>query len=73
MSLSDLIDVLPRDHVLKIADKKPELIDWTDLSKRFELPEAFIEQHADLVYWRFIIIYQDLSPSFLKKYLDVFI
>lgn len=70
MSLKDLINILPEKHLLKVADIKPDLVDWVKISSDAELSEEFIEKHKDRVYWHDISVFQKLSESFIEKYND---
>ena len=68
MSLKDLVNIIPENYVLKIADAKPELVNWKKICKEFKLSEDFIERHKDKVDWHYIFTYQDLSRKFKEKW-----
>ncbi len=70
MSIKDLTYLLPKKHLFKVADAKPELVDWGRLCSRFKLPESFIERHKYDVDWEYISMHQKLSEEFIEKYGD---
>lgn len=43
MNIEELIYILPEKYLSKIADKRPELINWDKISKEFKLSEDFID------------------------------
>mgnify|MGYP001444743489 CR=1 FL=1 len=62
MSLRDLANILPKDHLIKVAASKPDLVDWNEISRlEGKLSEEFIERNANRVNWKFISRYQKLS------------
>ena len=70
MGLRDLAGVLPVEYALKVADSKPELVDWTKICYTAKLPESFIEKHKNRVDWHYVSNSQKLSEEFIEKYKD---
>ncbi len=70
MNLKNLVFVLPEKYLEEIIEKKPELVNWENLSIYKKLSEQFIEKYANKVDWKNISRYQKLSESFIEKYDD---
>jgi len=68
MSIISLINILPNEYKLKVADARPEIFDWNKISAECKLPESFIEKHKDRVNWYFIFTTQKLSEQFIVKH-----
>lgn len=58
------------DHYFKISETKGLPPNWTFISRFFDLPEHFIEEHKDDVDWAYITGCQKLSEHFVRKYMD---
>jgi len=71
MNVKNLINILPFEYISKIADNKPELLDWNKISREFRLTENFIEKYKSYVNWKEISINQRLSELFIEKYQNV--
>ena len=47
MSIQNLINILPLKHLPKIANNRSDLLNWSEISRDFVLPEEFIEKYKD--------------------------
>lgn len=47
MSVQNLINILPLEHLPKIANNRSDLLNWSEISRDFVLPEEFIEKYKD--------------------------
>lgn len=68
MSLKTLVYILPDEYLIRVAENKPELINWKKISHESRLSERFIERFKDKVWWEEIFKHQNLSDEFKKKY-----
>ena len=55
MSLKTLVYILPDEYLIRVAENKPELINWKKISHESRLSERFIERFKDKVDWYYII------------------
>lgn len=63
---------LDRKFPIKILDKYSSVfnpVDWSTISKRYNLPIWFIDKYKDKLNWR-LISKKKLTYSFIKKYAD---
>jgi len=69
VSIKDLINILPIELILKVVEHKPNSVDWKYISQNIsKLPEEFIEEYNDYIYWEYISENQPLSEEFIERH-----